>query len=98
MANLSTQAKEVEQLPFTAWELETMAAALRQYAEMPGFAGGLAQQQMRALSTRLQMANPEKKIRCGHCGAIVGSKQACVQPWTYDSATDRCVNSAVIAK
>lgn len=32
--------------------------------------------------------------RCGHCGMRVGSQQACVRPWTYDAAKDRCVNSA----
>lgn len=30
--------------------------------------------------------------RCGACGMVIGSKQACCQPWTYDSELDRCVN------
>lgn len=33
----------------------------------------------------------DKPVRCGHCAMPIGSKQACCQPWTYDSELDRCV-------
>lgn len=45
-----------------------------------------------------QQDQQEAKQRCGACGMIIGSKQACCQPWTYDSELDRCVNHAVKAK
>lgn len=42
-----------------------------------------------------QFSNPfverESQVRCGHCAMRIGSKQACCQPWTYDSELDRCV-------
>lgn len=57
-ADYKHPARGTERLPFTAWELETMAAALRQRAELPGFSAP-AREQMRRLSTRLQLADPQ---------------------------------------
>lgn len=43
-------------------------------------------------SLRSTIADLSAAKRCGHCGMRVGSQQACVRPWTYDAAKDRCVH------
>ena len=48
-----------EKLPFTAWELEIMAAALKSFASYSTLGySDLSKEQMRKLANRLRLADP----------------------------------------